>query len=120
MVMESTYKKKDSKREQLKSDFAAVGTWAQTADAGKFSQSDLQQMATDAEALAALCNNPDPARAMRYAANLVMGMDRMIGLQKALKGLPAQDPDRTNERLRTALRRIQDIREKDVWHIQLT
>lgn len=117
--MESAYKNSD-KRKQLMSDFEAVRQWAAAADPDKFAHSDLARISDDAEALAGLCNNPDPARAMRYAANLVMGMDRMIDLQQSLKTLPEHDADRKNERLRTALRRIEGVRNNDVWHIQLT
>jgi len=108
------------KKEQLAASFAVVRSWAAVADPVKYSAINLRQIAKAAEELEALSRRANPGEAIRHQAPLVRTMDDMIGLQKAFRQLPEDDPDRANPQLRTALRRIEDVRNKDVWHIQLT
>lgn len=119
MGMESKYKD-PKKKEQLIASFDVVAKWAQDADPNKFSNVDLDKMAQAADEMKEQAHAADPARAFRYASHLVVPMDKIIDLQKDLKSLPTDDADRTNPQLRTALRRIEEIRKKDVWHVQLT
>lgn len=108
------------KKKQLEVSFGVVAAWALAADPAKFAGQDLAKIAEDAQALADLTSRHNPAEAMRRAARLVRSIDEMIDLQREFKRMPKDDPDRNNVALRTALRRITDVRNKDIWHVQLT
>jgi D-mannonate dehydratase len=116
--MESVFKQK-KKKEQLGASFAVVANWATNVDETKFSF-DMKKLADNSEKLKAVCSHFDPIRSMRYSSDLVQSLDEMIALNKALKKLPKEDMDRNNNQLRTALRRIEKVRNDDVWHIQFT
>jgi hypothetical protein len=111
------------KKTQLVASFAVIAAWARETlghHPDDF-RADLKRIATDADRLRELSRtSADPAEAMRKASALVHTMDAMIDLEKELHEKPGGDSDRGNERLRTALRRVRDVRNKDVWHIQLT
>lgn len=117
-MMKSVFKD-PKKKKQLEASFSVVAEWAETVDPEKFSF-DMGDMAEAADRLSNLCRGNDPARAMRYSPDLVNSMDDMISLQKSFKQLSKDDTDRTNPQLRTALRRIEKVRNDDVWHVQLT
>jgi len=106
---------------KIKRDFEIVRQWAERADTGSY-HVDIGAIGAAATRLSMIATHHQSAvSAIRGDPELVRQIDEMSGpLVRELKARAGDDADRTNPALRTALRRIGEMRAQDIWHIQLT
>lgn len=91
-------------RDKLRISFGKVVEWAVRPE-GTFDPIHLEEVRRAAERMQEVVRLPDPSTGLKYMGGSRIELQRLVNLTQELRQRPADDPDRCNSALRTALRR---------------